>query len=155
MFRAFLLVSAAVVTLASLPAAAGEALLPREVAGPVTARIVRVVDGDTLLVDAEPWPQQSIRVYVRLRGIDAPELHARCADERRAAGEARDALGALVASETTVKLYGVSGDKYFGRVLADARRDDGSDLAAILLEHDLVRPYHGGRRSSAFCSRAG
>ncbi|MGN6551614.1 MAG: thermonuclease family protein, partial [Pararhizobium sp.] len=68
---------------------------------------------------------------------------------------ARDALGALVASVTTVKLYAVSGDKYFGRVLADARRDDGSDLATILLERDLVRPYHGGRRSSVFCSRAG
>lgn len=154
MFRTPILALAAT-TLIPLQATAEEALLPRHVAGPVTARIVRVVDGDTLLVDAEPWPQQSIRVYVRLRGVDAPELHARCADERRAAGEARAALDALVASDATVELYAVSGDKYFGRVLADARLGDGGDLASILLQRKLVRPYHGGRRSSAFCRQAG
>ncbi|WP_244483761.1 hypothetical protein [Rhizobium sp. Root482] len=45
-----------------------------EIAGPVSAEIVRVIDGDTVLVMARPWPQQIVEVYVRLRGIDAPEL---------------------------------------------------------------------------------
>lgn len=33
-----------------------------EIAGPVDARIVRVIDGDTLLVEAMPWPQQTMEV---------------------------------------------------------------------------------------------
>ena len=48
------------------------------IAGPVAAEILRIVDGDTLLVEATPWPQQRMEVYVRLRGIDTPELNASC-----------------------------------------------------------------------------
>jgi endonuclease YncB( thermonuclease family) len=32
--------------------------------GPVSAEIVGVIDGDTILVEASPWPQQTIEVYV-------------------------------------------------------------------------------------------
>jgi endonuclease YncB( thermonuclease family) len=54
-----------------------------EIEGPVSAEILRVIDGDTLLVEARPWPQQTMEVYVRIRGIDAPEMHSSCADVRR------------------------------------------------------------------------
>ena len=40
--------------------------------GPVEAELVSVIDGDTLLVTARPWPQHAISVLVRIRGIDAP-----------------------------------------------------------------------------------
>jgi len=53
-----------------------------EIEGPVSAEILRVIDGDTLLVEARPWPQQTMEVYVRIRGIDAPEMHSSCADVR-------------------------------------------------------------------------
>jgi hypothetical protein len=57
----------------------------RSVAGPVSARIVRIIDGDTLEVEAHPWPGHSVRVSVRLRGIDTPERRSQCADQRAAA----------------------------------------------------------------------
>ena len=41
-------------------------------------------------------PGVDITTKVRLRGIDAPELRARCADERRKAEAARDALAAML-----------------------------------------------------------
>jgi micrococcal nuclease len=41
-----------------------------------------VIDGDTILVAAKPWPQQTMEVYVRLRGIDAPELQSLLGDTR-------------------------------------------------------------------------
>jgi endonuclease YncB( thermonuclease family) len=123
--------------------------------GPVKARIVRVVDGDTILVDATPWPQQSVRVYVRLRGIDAPELHAHCPAIRRAAQMAKSVLARLVSGDDFVRLRAVSGDKYFGRVLADVETPEGADLSATMLSRNLAAPYSGGRRPKRPCPAAG
>lgn len=53
-----------------------------EITGPVSADIIRVIEGDTILVAAKPGPQQTMEVYVRLRGIDAPELKSSCAATR-------------------------------------------------------------------------
>ncbi len=36
--------------------------------GPINARVVSVYHGDTLTVDAEPWPGVTIRTAVRVNG---------------------------------------------------------------------------------------
>ncbi|MCV0394315.1 MAG: thermonuclease family protein [Rhizobiaceae bacterium] len=113
--------------------------------GPVLADVIEVVDGDTLRVSARIWPGQTVRVLVRLRGIDAPERRARCEAERQAAHRARSALAALVAGGP-VELRAIGGGKYYGRVLADIRLADGGDPARHLLEARLVRPYGKNRR---------
>src|SRR5437870_757082 len=83
------------------------------------AEVLRVLDGDTFEARVHVWPGIDITTKVRLRGIDAPELKARCPDERVKAEAARDALGQmLVEGEVTVLRVGL--DKYGGRVLADA-----------------------------------
>ena len=53
--------------------------------GPVSADVVRVIDGDTFEANAQIWLGETIAVRVRVAGIDAPELHARCEDEYRRA----------------------------------------------------------------------
>ncbi len=113
--------------------------------GPVEARVLRVIDGDTFIAEAKVWPGHSVKVSVRIRGIDAPEIRSRCPEEKAAAGRARDLLTMLVASGT-VKLFNIGGGKYHGRVLADVVAEDGEELAPVLLGHDVVRPYAGGRR---------
>ncbi len=118
--------------------------------GPVEAMVERVIDGDTLVVRAAVWPGHTVRVSVRLRGIDAPELKSRCAAEREAARQARDALATLVAGGA-VTVSGISGDKYFGRVLAEISTATGEPVAQTLLEQGLVRPYRGGRRDAPAC----
>jgi micrococcal nuclease len=122
-----------------------------EVSGPVAAELVRVIDGDTILVDAHIWPGHRVRVSVRLRGIDAPELRTRCAAEKRAAERARDALAGMIGSKP-IEITNIGGGKYYGRVLADARSSDGADIAEALLRRDLVRPYGEGRRLP-FCKQ--
>jgi micrococcal nuclease len=117
----------------------------RSVAGPVSARIVRIIDGDTLEVEAHPWPGQSVRVSVRLRGIDTPERRSQCADQRAAARLARNELERLVRDFPTVELINVSGGKYYGRVLADMKAGT-RDVAAAMLASGLARPYNGGKR---------
>jgi endonuclease YncB( thermonuclease family) len=52
--------------------------------------VVRVIDGDTFEDSAAIWLDQQISIRVRIAGIDAPELRARCDAERRCAEAARD-----------------------------------------------------------------
>lgn len=113
--------------------------------GPVEAVVLSIVDGDTFLAEALVWPGHSVRINVRIRGIDAPEMKARCGAERRAARKARDALAAIF-GDGRVAISNISGAKYYGRVLADVATPDGQAVASILLGEKLVRPYAGGRR---------
>ncbi|WP_075291969.1 thermonuclease family protein [Pararhizobium arenae] len=112
-----------------------------EIAGPVKADVLKVVDGDTILVAARPWPQQIIEVYVRLRGIDAPEIKSRCDAIREAGTKAQRALITMLGSNRTVLLTRISGDKYFGRVLADVALEDGRNPAQELLSAGFVTSY--------------
>ena len=127
-------------------------LLPTEVLasskpfpGPVEALVVRVLDGDTLVADARVWPGQTIRVNVRIRGIDAPEMKSRCRHEHLAAEKAREALSTML-GEGMIRISNIAGAKYYGRVLADVETPSGVSVAPALLSAALVRPYKGGRR---------
>lgn len=147
---------AAAVTLAGLFAAPGASSAARRaerpptaergpIAGPVDAEVLKIVDGDTLTVRAHVWVGQSVETNVRLDGIDTPELHARCADERAKAEAARALVRTLVA-DRRVRLHDVESDKYGGRVRARVRTTDGTDIADALVRAGLARPYHGEHR---------
>ncbi|MDH4439708.1 MAG: thermonuclease family protein [Rhizobium sp.] len=123
----------------------------RFIDGPVEAEVVRVIDGDTVLVEAMPWPDHRISTYVRLRGIDAPELKSRCAAFKSAAKKAQQELVTLMQGQTRVMLTAISGDKYFGRVVADLTLDNGRRPAAVLLDGGLVEPYEGKSKSRKPC----
>lgn len=122
-----------------------------EISGPVTAQILRVVDGDTILVEAQPWPQQKMEVYVRIRGIDAPELKSKCMAIRAAGLDAQHALEALLADSNRIKLTRITGDKYFGRIVANVILSDGRSVADDLLVAGLVRVYDGRRKPREIC----
>ena len=119
------------------------------IAGPISARVLNVYDGDTIEVLANVWPGHQISVWVRIRGIDAPEIRSKCAIERFAAQSARDRLRKFVAGQP-VLLTNIKGGKYFGRVLANVMTHAGQNIEAALLASGLVRRYRGKRRS-AWC----
>ena len=131
--------------------AAGDAF-QREIAGPVAAHVVKVRDGDTVEVEAYVWPMQSVHVAVRLRGIDAPEKRGKCEGEKAAAARATARLKQLVGTND-VYLTDISGDKYFGRVLAKLSVKGNPDLGNTLLKEGLVEPYRGGKRRD-WCAEA-
>ena len=112
-----------------------------------SAEVLRVLDGDTFEARVHLWPGLNITTRVRLRGIDAPELNARCMDERIKAEAARDALRAML-DRGEVGIMRVSLDKYGGRVLADASAFSIPDVAASLLNTGHVRRYSGARRET-------
>ncbi len=111
------------------------------------AEVVRVIDGDTFEARVHVWPGLDITTKVRLRGIDAAELRARCPAERAKAEAARDALSAMLA-EGTVGVFDVSLDKYGGRVVAGARTRSIANVSTELLGRGLARRYSGGHRES-------
>lgn len=93
-----------------------------------------------------------MEVYVRIRGIDAPEMHSKCPEVRRAGLEARHALEQMTSGVTGIKLTDISGDKYFGRILANVTLPDGRNPAQDLLTDGLVRSYGGGRKPRVSCT---
>ena len=115
--------------------------------GAHAAEVVRVLDGDTFEARVRIWPGMEITTRVRLRGIDAPEMHARCDDERVKAIAARDAL-ARILNEGAVGIARIGQDKYGGRVDADVSTARTPDVSAALFERGLVRRYAGGKRES-------
>lgn len=116
------------------------------IAGPITAIVVRVVDGDTIEVSAAVWIGLEITVSARIRGIDTPEIRGKCRDETIMAAAAADRLAEAVRSGV-VRLTDIEGDKYFGRVVADVTTGEGADVAALMLASGLARVYDGGTRS--------
>ena len=110
------------------------------------ADVLRVLDGDTFEARVHVWPGLDVTTKVRLRGIDAPELKARCSDERAKAEVARNALaGILAQGEVGISQVGL--DKFGGRVDAVASTKATPDVSTALLQAGLARSYDGGRRA--------
>ncbi|MFQ5783952.1 MAG: thermonuclease family protein [Alphaproteobacteria bacterium] len=132
----------------ALVAAAGEGV-PRGgemVAGPVVAHVLRVIDGDTIVVRARIWLGQDVETRVRLTGVDAPELRGACARERTLARSARTFVSTRIA-DAPVSLSDIRYDKFGGRVLARVTSATGDDLGALLVAAGLARFYAGGARA--------
>jgi endonuclease YncB( thermonuclease family) len=114
-------------------------------AGRYAVEVVRVIDGDTFEARVHVWPGFELTTRVRLRSIDAPELKARCSEERAGAEAARDALRVLL-NDRNVSIWSIGPDKYFGRIVAEVSTQRTSNVSAALLAKGLVRSYSGGHR---------
>ncbi|MGV6800295.1 MAG: thermonuclease family protein [bacterium] len=94
--------------------------------GPIAAQVIRVIDGDTIMVRAKIWLDTELTIRVRVDGIDTPEIfRPRCPRERQLAEQAK----ALVEDQVglgQVTLYDIHYGKYAGRVIArvETRRGD-------------------------------
>lgn len=134
-----------VATSALLLVAANESL-----PGPVPARVLEVIDGDTIRVRARIWLGQELETSVRLAGVDAPELKGRCPRERELAQTAKSYIVTQVAGQE-VRLFDVHLDKYGGRVIARVETPRGENLSSGLIAAGLARRYAGEARAP-WCS---
>ncbi len=104
------------------------------------ARVLRVVDGDTLdaLIDLDL--EVRVEARIRLLGVDTPELRAKGEVERARAVAAKvyvmDAVGGAVSWVAIC----TAGRDSFGRVLADVWIGDRS-LSLELIERGLGRAW--------------
>ncbi len=112
----------------------------------VPARVTRVLDGDTVKVEARVWPGLIAQTNVRVRGVDTPEIRRpKCGEyERRRGLAARDFVRGVIGEQ--VWLVNVTHGKFGRRVVASVLLADGRDLATLLLATGHALPYRGGRR---------
>lgn len=94
----------------------------------------RIVDGDTFAIGDE---------RVRIMGLDAPEMRARCEAERIGAHLAKRRLAELLAGGFGIERQGR--DRY-GRTLAVVTVA-GRDVAEIMVSEGLARKWAGRRES--------
>ena len=112
---------------------------------PIAARVLKVVDGDTFDARIEIKPGLRVTTRVRLRGVDAPELHAACDEERIGAEAAQRALRAILA-EGGVTIHDLGEDKY-GRLLGTVATRATPNVSEALVAKGVARRYDGGRRT--------
>ena len=136
------------ITLLMLPALALAQKTPKGVT--YDAQIVRVNDGDTIVISAPflPAPLKP-ELAVRVFGVDTPEKghRAQCPSEAQR-GEQASAFTKNAVKSTKkhqVVLYGW--DKFGGRVLGDMILD-GVSLRAELIRNGFAREYYGDAKQS-------
>jgi micrococcal nuclease len=115
--------------------------------GPVRAQIIRVIDGDSLMARARIWLGQVVQVKIRIAGIDAPEIRARCGREHRLAVRAARNLTGLLSNRAAL-LRDIRYGTYAGRVVARVETVGGRDVGTALVKAGLARLYFGKRRRS-------
>ncbi len=117
---------------------------------PYDLRVVRVVDGDTVEIDA-PFLPIELRQVLKLRilGVDTPEKGsgAKCRSESDKGYAATKFTETLVARATKHQVVFDKWDKYGGRVLGDLLLD-GKSLKDQLLSNGHARPYKGDKKAS-------
>jgi len=112
-----------------------------------TVEVLRTIDGDTFDARVSLWPGLELNTRVRLRGIDAPELHAQCEQEFRKAEASTKALRTLL-GEGGVAIFNIGPDKYGGRVVADVATKQTPNVSSALVAGGYARVYLSGRRQS-------
>lgn len=112
--------------------------------------VLSITDGDTFRGRVQLWPEITIETSIRIADIDTPELRGKCAQEKKLAVEARDALSGLLLNHS-VFLSHVEPDKYGGRSLAIVRTADGVDVGGELLKRGLAASYSGKGLKHNWC----
>ena len=114
------------------------------------AQIIRVSDGDTIVIAAPFLPQPlKPELAVRVFGVDTPEkgFRGQC-DSEKARGEQASEFTKNAVKSTKkhqVILYGW--DKFGGRVLGDMILD-GVSLRSELIRNGFAREYYGDAKQS-------
>jgi len=114
--------------------------------------VIRVVDGDTLEVEAKFLPPE-LKLFVRIKNIDTPEKapKAKCDKENQLAQKAsaftKNAIEEAKQNNQEITFSELKWDKYGGRVLAEVKINNKS-LTQDLMKNGLGRQYHGEKKQS-------
>ena len=103
------------------------------------AEVVRIIDGDTIVLKIDLGFKLFWKVSCRLNGINCPELRSKDAQERIAAKAAKDFTSSELPIGSIVLVYSVELDKY-GRPLIDLFYSD-KHLNVELVNNNHAKLY--------------
>jgi len=98
------------------------------------AKVIRIVDGDTIEVVLDLGMSISVKTKLRLADIDTPETYRPLSEEERIHGEAATAFVSNLILDKYVTVRTSKTGKY-GRYIAHVELADGSDLTMLLSEN--------------------
>ena len=115
------------------------------------ARVIKVIDGDTVDVDIDlgfgVWLKDE---RVRIMGIDTPESRTRDKVEKKfglaAKARLKELLGATPILKTQVGKGGEDMKGKFGRILGDFLTEDGKKCGELLVKEGHAVKYMGGAK---------
>lgn len=116
-------------------------------------KVLRVVDGDTIDIDAQFLPPElGKHLKLRIYGIDTPEKghQAKCNAERRKSEEATKFVEDKISNAKVIKVELRKWDKFGGRVLGDLIIDN-QRLSQLLIDAGHAVSYDGGRKNKNWC----
>ena len=119
-------------------------------ANPYDYKVLRVIDGDTVVVEA-PWVPVELKreIAIRIIGIDTPEKGGRaaCPKEADLGAKATAFARATIQPGQVVQVNLVQWDKFGGRVNGTIFVN-GKDFAKMQIDAGLARPYQGEKKQS-------
>ena len=113
-------------------------------------QIDKIIDGDTF--DATLFCTDMAlctNIRIRIMSINCPELRASCEEEKKKALMAREVLRSLLDKADRIEVLLYPKDKY-DRYLGDIYLDS-QNLADILIEKGLAKPYYGKGKAPDWC----
>ncbi len=120
-------------------------------------KVLRVVDGDSLEIANEFLPQE-LKLFVRIKGIDAPEKapRAKCEKEnilaQKASNYTKNSIEKAQKNHQKITFSEIKWDKYGGRIVAKVMIDE-RELGQELVRKGLARVYHGEKKKT-WCNNA-
>lgn len=116
------------------------------------AKVLRVIDGDTLDCEIDLGFFVKIEKRVRLSGIDTAEKNSRIISEREKAAKATARVKYSIESKTVIIETELDKDDKYGRVLASVYETEldyknKTSLNDKLVAEDLAYLYSGGKRN--------
>ena len=109
------------------------------------AKLVRVIDGDTIELDIDLGFSITIRQTVRLSDINTPELRSKDPVEKINAQRAKSRLSELLNSNPIMIKTEKDSREKFGRILGEIFIGDTS-INQQMINEGLAVSYSGGKR---------
>ena len=109
------------------------------------AKLIKVIDGDTVDLDVDLGMDVHINTRIRLAGINTPELHSKDEAEREAAKRAKSALEGLMVNPMVMTTQKDEKEKY-GRYLATITNGNGVNVNEYMVKLGHAKKYDGGAR---------
>lgn len=109
-----------------------------------SAKIIKVIDGDTLDLDIDVGFSITVKQRVRLNGIDTPESRTKNKEEKVLGLKAKKIVEENVRGAKDIIVRTYKDDKY-GRLLVDLIAD-GINVNQLLINEGFAWKYDGGTK---------
>ena len=116
------------------------------------AKVLRVIDGDTLDCEIDLGFFVKIEKRVRLSGIDTAEKNSRIISEREKSAKAKARVKYSIENKTVIVVTELDRDDKYGRVLGTVYETEldyqnKTSLNDKLISEDLAYIYSGGKKN--------